>query len=246
VADVEDFKRYEFLKEQIESSEGWKIEAGTRNLGTSYYIFMSNYNQLKNGLELFDSKASSKLWAIKNRDKMDLFQTEIIRLFHNYLASVKSLVEHTRIIVREIHGSNEFSRECELKIKEIFGNSTLSHFIQDLRNYILHKGIPRIFARMKPRESMKSEVTSSIMLELSSLRSWDGWKAKSKEYLNDAKDDLNLYEIIVAYGSLVIDFYNWFLKRQEELFKEELEITQKIKDEYNKMVLKILPPLPDE
>jgi hypothetical protein len=34
--------------------------------------------------------------------------------------------------------------------------------------------------------------------------------------------------------------------RQEELYKGEFEQSQILKDEYNKIVLKILPPLPDE
>jgi hypothetical protein len=121
----------------------------------------------------------------------------------------------------------------------------LSHFMQDFRNYMLHKGIPIIASRMTPKEPIESGITSSIILDLSSLRSLGGWKAKSKQYLNSAEDDISLYEIIVAYGSLVIDFYNWLLRRQEELFRDKFEQTQKIKYEYNKLLLKILPPLPD-
>ena len=76
MANVEDFKKLESLRNQIALTEGWKLEMGIRNLGISHYIFMSNYNHLKNGLELFDSKAGLKLWDIKNRDKLDLFHTE--------------------------------------------------------------------------------------------------------------------------------------------------------------------------
>ncbi|MCX6681043.1 MAG: hypothetical protein NTX42_11875 [Methanothrix sp.] len=241
---VEDIETMEQLKKQIESSTGWKIEKGNRNLRVSHYIFMSNYNQLKNSLELFNRKeVSSNIWAIKNRDNLNQFQIEVIRLFHNYLASVKSLIDHTRIMVNEVYGNNDFSKEYILKIKDVFANSSLARFVQDLRNYILHKGIPVMLAQMKSKES---EETNSILLDLSSLRSWDGWKAKSKEYLNNAKDHINLYEIIVAYESLVINFFDWFQRRQNELYSEEFEQTQKIKDEYNKIVLKILPPLPDD
>jgi hypothetical protein len=85
MVDAEDIKKLEHLTEQIESSTGWKIEKGNRNLMISHYIFMSNYKKLKNSLELFNCKeVSSKIWAIKNRDKLNQFQIEIIRLFHNY------------------------------------------------------------------------------------------------------------------------------------------------------------------
>jgi hypothetical protein len=99
---AEDFERIELLKRQIESSQGWKIEMGIRDVERSRYIFMVNYNHLKKALEVFNSDVGLKLWDIRNRDKMDLFQMEIIRMFHNYLASVKSLVDHTRNIVKKL------------------------------------------------------------------------------------------------------------------------------------------------
>jgi hypothetical protein len=240
----EDFEKWTSLMNQIKLSDGWKIEMGIRDIRRSQYIFMSNYNHLKKYLEAFDSKAGFGLWGIKNRDKMDLFQMEIIRLFHNFLASVKSFVDHTRTIVDKVHGDNEFSKEYNSKKKEVFADSELSRFVQDLRNYMLHIEIPIVGARMTPKESMESEMTSSIILDLSTLKSWGGWKQKSKEYLHDAKSDINLHEIIVDYASIVIDFYNWFLRRQEELFKEELDQTQELKDEYNKIILKY--KFPDE
>jgi hypothetical protein len=239
---AEDFERIELLKRQIESSQGWKIEMGIRDVERSRYIFMVNYNHLKKALEVFNSDVGLKLWDIRNRDKMDLFQMEIIRMFHNYLASVKSLVDHTRNIVKEIHGNNEYSKEYHEKIEELFVNSKLSRFLQEFRNFILHNGIPIIGAQMTPNVSMDSKITSSIILDLSSLRSWSGWKAKSKEYLCEAKGDINMYEIIVAYESIITDFYNWFSRRQWELFQNELDQTQKIKDEYNKILLKYKLP----
>jgi hypothetical protein len=244
VASAEDFKELENLKKQLESTEGWKIEMGNKNLRISYYIFISNYTQLKANLELFDRKeVSSKIWAIKNRDKLKQFQIEVIRLFHNYLASVKSLVDHTRIMVKEVHGNKEFSKEYKLRIKDIFQESPISCFVQDMRNYILHKGIPIMLARTTFREVKGA---NSILLDLACLKLWDRWSAKSKEYLNSARGNIDLYEIIIAYGSLVINFYDWFQRRQIEVYTEELARSQKIKGEYNKLVLKIMPPLPDE
>jgi hypothetical protein len=242
MVDDENIRKIEQLTKKIESSEGWKIEMGTRNLGTSYYIFITNYDQLKKALELFD-RDEGNIWAIKNRDKFDLFQTEVIRLFHNYLSSVRSLVEHARIVVNEVHGNGKFLGEYKLKVKGMFGGSNLSYFMQDMRNYILHKGIPSMMAQKAFSGSIE---TNFIFLDLSALKAWNRWSKEGRKYLNSAKGNINLYEIIVNYGSLVIEFYNWFLKRQEQLYKMELEQTQKLKNEYNKIVLKIFPGLQDE
>jgi hypothetical protein len=239
MTDIEDIKRIEHLRKLIDSSEGWKIRSKTRNLEISYYIFMTNYNQLKNSLELFDRKeVSSKIWAIKNRDKLERFQIEVIRLFHNYLASVKSLVDHTNVMIDELYGNNEFLSEYNSKKKEVFINSPLSRFTQDLRNYILHKGIPLMLAR---KSFDGSNETNSILIDLASLKAWNGWKKEAKAYLDSAKGDINLREIIVAYGSLVIDFYKWFLERQEEIHKEEFGQLGELIKEYNKISRKIFP-----
>lgn len=70
MADIEDIKKMQSLLKQMNLSEGGKIEIKTRNLGTSYYVFRSNYNELKNALELFNRKeVRTEIWAIKNREK---------------------------------------------------------------------------------------------------------------------------------------------------------------------------------
>ena len=220
-------------------SEGGKIEIKTRNLGTSYYVFRSNYNELKNALELFNRKEVRKeIRAIKNREKLDLFQDEVIRFFHNYLAAAKSLVDHTRIVTKELYGSKEFFNEYNLRVKNTFGDSPLSHFVQDLRNYILHVGIPQMFAELAFDGSKE---TNSIFLDLPSLKTWDRWSPKGRDYLNSLKKKVNLYKVIVAYCSLVNDFYNWFLARQEELHVTEFAQFRKLRDEYNKISLKLFP-----
>jgi hypothetical protein len=239
VADIEDIKKMQSLFKQIESSEGWYIDNKTMNLSTSYYIFMSNYNKLKSALELFNRKeVRTKIWAIKNRDKLDLFQREVICLFHNYLAAAKSLVEHTRIVARELYEGKEFFNEYKSKVKNTFGDSTLSHFIQDFRNYILHVGIPQMMARLSFNGS---EETNSILLDLSNLKTWDGWSPKGRDYLDGLKKNVNLYEVITGYYSLVNDFYNWFLARQEELHVTEFAQFRELREEYNKLSFKLFP-----
>ena len=239
MADIEDIKKMESLFKQIESSEGWRIDNKTMNLSISYYIFMSNYNKLKSALELFNRKeVRTKIWAIKNRDKLNLFQKEIICLFHNYLAAAKSLVEHTRIVARELYEGKEFFNEYNLRVKNTFGDSALSHFVQDFRNYILHASIPQIMARLS---SNGSEETNSMLLDLSRLKTWDRWSPKGRDYLNGLEKNVNLYEVITAYCSLVNDFYNWFLARQEELHITEFTQLRKLREEYNKLSFKLFP-----
>ncbi len=236
---------YEDIQEvgrKIEDSKGWKISNKIDLLNISHYIFMGNYNQLKQGLELFQRKnIALKLWNIDNREKLTEFQTEVIRLLHNYLASVKSLVDHTRIIVRDLYEGEDFIQEYQKKVNECFLDWPLSCFTQDLRNYILHKGIPIVSASITFQDD--DEVDNNIYLNKSSLLLWDNWSKKSKEYLNILDKRVKLCDIVNEYSKKVIYFYIWFGEQQREIhsqeFKETEELQKKFKEilnEYDKKI----------
>jgi hypothetical protein len=131
------------LHEKIEQSQGWFINNKIGILGISYHIFINNYNELRTALMLFKNpEVSLQLMDQDHPEKLDQFQSEIIRFFHNFLASAKSLVEHTRILVRDLYLGSEFENNYNEKVNDEFTSSELTRFIQDLRNYILHKGLP--------------------------------------------------------------------------------------------------------
>jgi len=64
-----------------------------------------------------------------------MFQLEIVCLLHNYLASAKTLIDHTRILVEELYKNTDFWAEYEARKKETFIDSPLAQFVQNLRNY---------------------------------------------------------------------------------------------------------------
>ena len=67
---------------------------------------------------------------------------EVNRLFHNFLSSAKTLIEHTRIFMDTHFKNTSVNKEYTHKIKMEFSQDDLSRFIQDLRNYMLHQGLP--------------------------------------------------------------------------------------------------------
>src|SRR5436309_1126101 len=88
------------LMKQIETTEGWKVRQRILIHSISYHVFTGNYEELRRVLEAYHNPDFAlPLWAVSNRPKLDLFQKEIVRLLHNYVASAKTLVEHTRKFV---------------------------------------------------------------------------------------------------------------------------------------------------
>jgi len=131
---------------QIEATEGWKIRQRIARHAISYGIFMGNYDELKRALEAYHNPDFAlTLWSVSNRPKLDLFQTSIVRMLQNYVASAKSLVDHTRKFVRTYYTGTDFEKNYKEKVAQIFHNPFCA-FIMDLRDYILHNGLPQTSA----------------------------------------------------------------------------------------------------
>src|SRR6267143_1847756 len=130
------------LMKQLEATEGWKIRQRILFHSVSYRIFMGNYEELKNALEAYHNPDFAlPLWSVTNRPQLDLFQTSIVRMLQNYVASAKSLVDHTRKFVRTYYAGTDFEKNYDSKVDEVFHNLFCA-FIMDLRDYILHNGLP--------------------------------------------------------------------------------------------------------
>src|SRR5438552_4197577 len=100
------------LMKRIEATEGWKVQQRIRLHSVSYHIFMGNYEELKRALEAYHNPAFAlPLWSVSNRPRLDQFQTSVVRMLQNYVASAKSLVDHTRKFVREYYAGSEFEKK---------------------------------------------------------------------------------------------------------------------------------------
>lgn len=210
-------KENKTLPEPKKSYEEPSITPKIQLLWNTHYVFWANDQQLRKNLASFKEPGKAILiWH--DSDQLEMFQLHIVRLLHNYLASAKTLVEHTRILVEELYKDTGFWAEYEAKKKECFIDSPLAQFVQNLRNYTLHRALPFTSTTMKLATG--PDFDSFINLNLSHLRLWDGWSSKAKEFLNTSEEAIRLDEVTNGYTANVEEFYNWFKKRQQELHYE--------------------------
>lgn len=219
------------LIKQIEATEGSKILQRIKIHAISHHIFKGNYEELRRVLEKYhDPNFALQLWDMKNRSMLDLFQKEIVRMLHNYVASEKTLIEHTRKFVREHYSGMEFEREYDSKVKEIFSNPFCA-FMEDLRDFFLHNGLPLTSASVHFEKDRPLEF--QIKLDVASLRGWSGWDTKAKKFLETLGKDVVLDDLVNRYGSLVTGFYEWFARRLQGFHAKEFE-------EYNRLQKKFV------
>lgn len=218
----------------MHSSPGMKYYELLSSHLMSQEIFIGNYNQLKSLLEyIHDPRKSLPFSSSDNEEKERGIQTDIVRLFHNYVASAMTLVEHTRILKQNDSLKVEFRKEYQTKVDTIFANDPLSRFVQDMRNYFLHRGLP--LTGMQVSWNGKShQVDTRVFLDISKMRDWNGWHGSSKAYLAEAKDELTLLEIIESYTKKVQEFHLWFVEWYMNLHKTELDDFRRIQEQWNK------------
>lgn len=224
------------LMRRIKESEGervfWKMEA----LGATIFLFTQNRLELTNRLRQIETPDNhGKLFTVRNREVLRLFQKEIMRLLHNYLASAFTLVEHTRILTREIYHGQAFYHEYERKVTELLSDSPVAGFVQGLRNWMLHKGLLPVLVRLSDT-GPNGELVSSVVLNADDLKAWDKWDARGKRFLARSTSDPRLADLVDSYSSLVQGLHSWLEDRMLQMhaaaFQEVDELQKRLRALY--------------
>jgi len=200
-------------------------------------VFVPNWVEL---LTLFRRAASDENLAIELVQNVrassirDQFHAVITRSLHNYLASATTLVDHVRRLMRNRTGAiaEEFSR----RKAEVIKNPEIP-FMQDLRNFTLHRTLPFLGHRVSftqlntPEQKMESEVE----LGTAALLEWNVWSAASRQFLNSQSDAVAIRAVVKRHGRLLIDLNVWLCN---ELMRSiDLEEVNRLIVERNAIVM---------
>lgn len=210
------------LAKRRDKLEGTRIVDMIKNLALSQYILNRNYNDL---IEIFNYYQKDKeIWDIKNRPKLGALQKELLRLVHNYLASIYSLVEHTYVFRGKLN-NKEFENFCNEKINKLKTDISIT-FLKDLRVYTQHYKLPFLEASIsfKMINSKKREAISeqNLFLDKEQLLKWDRWSSISKSYLNKQDDKIDIKIVIQEHQKIIKNFYGLFYNKIAKLYEKEI------------------------
>lgn len=96
-----------------------------------------------------------------------------------------------------------FADEYDQQVGKRFRESSLPHFVEDLRNYALRNEL--LFALSELSFGVakdRLEVDCAIRLDASELRNWEEWSEKEREYLDVLDNKVKLEDIVDEYTSL--------------------------------------------
>ncbi|SRR6266545_6198129 len=106
---------------ELWSSPGGRVAFGIDALSATHRLLQRNAAELTDELASITGPRKMEEW--KSARKFDIaeiwgdrdpeeFHEEIVRLMHNFLAAVKTLVDHTRNLVRDLWGKDTTSRKA--------------------------------------------------------------------------------------------------------------------------------------
>jgi hypothetical protein len=212
------------MRTEIAASEGARLRRELSTLGRTFGVFSGNARELQDFLRKhMETAAVFELWNLDNREGFDRFLDEVDRLLHNYLASVASLRDHTRRVWGD-HGPNDtkLRAEYEQRKDESFASSPLARFVQQLRNYALHRRLPVAYGTLS--WTPETGEVARVVLDRDTLLEWDGWDALARQYLDDAPEQTVIIDLIDEYTQRVVELDEWvraaFVRGHEAAFAD--------------------------
>ena len=181
--------------------------------------FKGNYRELRKLLVIAEDPKIVFEWIKKAKNnKATEEHTELLRLFHNYLMSVMSLVDHTRKLMRKTYEDTELKCNYDSQVNMLFFECPMCKFVQDLRNYITHYGLPQSVLYLSVSDTPKS----SLILRVEKLKAWKKWNKLSKQFLNEQYEDISVLTLIDNHSQKILDHHAWLNYSLEEYHQNDL------------------------
>lgn len=193
--------------DSLEDHPAHKILIALLAYGASKDILSMNcFEVLRFAQEIESGRFSEMAMDPKRRFEYRDFENHLIRYLHNFLAAAKTLVDHTRNMMRsEIVSAAH--REAYQKQVELSFSDGLTRFIGDFRNYTLHYGIPHTVHSVSiPEEKWQ------VGIDLGKIKGWSGWTPKSREFIASQSEIIRLVWLVSSYQRKAMEFNTWLMQ----------------------------------
>src|SRR5262249_2764892 len=150
------------------------------------------------------------------------------RLLHNFVASALTVVDHTRVMYRELYSEANIFPEYQLEVDRRFVKDPLIQFVQKLRHLAQHVRLPDVSYIVS---GDMSDFGRRLLLRKSDLLEFSGWNAPAQKFLDSAPDEIDLADVVQKYQEKIRTFYKWMVTRQQEIHSSDIERVEKVQEE---------------
>ncbi|MEB0149251.1 hypothetical protein [Pseudomonas sp. CCC2.2] len=223
--------------QEIHESAGMRFLNQVKMRSFSLNIFQMNALELMEETQkIRDPDVGLFLMSHDNQEAGDQAHRELSRHIHNFVASSKTLVDHTRVFITENYANTEIQEKTNKEIEGTFLNSPVSKFVHDLRNYMLHKGLPNshmfLSGNNDPDNKRGMTFTTGIRFDTKSLLEYTRWTAPAKRYIEEAGEHIDIHQFTEQYLAIINKFHTWLDLLLSEHHKEDLVNLAKLQNLY--------------
>jgi len=198
-------------KAHLEALPGARFKEDLDALNRASYVFGTNGQELAGHVAQFVT--SEQLVSELGDD----YANELVRLLHNYLTSVSSLIDAQRVVVRHCWPEEKnpervvFQAEFDKRRADTFETDEAA-FVTRLRNYCTHYAIPLPGMGTSISWSQGGPVVhlNTLRLNRDKLLHWKDWGGPAKRYLSTQPEKFDLAPIIERYMAATRVFYAWY------------------------------------
>lgn len=219
------------LANKVEAHPGAKALSKISAISTMYDIYFNNLKEFEKHTQMLSS--GNGALSLRDRNIAKKQTIEALRLLHNVLAGIKSLVENERWLIRKWYADHAFEEEHKDKVKELFTSTELPKFLEEFRNYFLHQSYPSCSYEIVTESN---KIFSRFVINRDDMLS-SGWKwsGTSKNFLFNQEEKFEIIVLFKRYQSIVFSFYSWLESRILNIHNEEISDVRIMQKELNIM-----------
>ena len=214
-------------KAHLAALPGAAFKEDLEALNRASYVTGTNGNELVKHVTAFVESGRHV------NDLPDQYLNELVRLLHNYLTSVSSLIDAQRVVIRHRWPDKtdreriRFQADYDTHRRNTFASGE-AEFMTNLRNYCTHYAIPVPGLGTSISWSNGGPVVqlNTLQLEREKLLRWSNWSGPAKSYLTEQDERFDFAPIIERYSTATRKFYGWFWDQMNNAAaadKEELQ-----------------------
>jgi hypothetical protein len=111
----------------------WELRRKLDSFMFSLELLQRNYDELCSAIAIFERAQNPGFLALGEKWKRKAMLKEVMFLLHNYLASAKSLLDHSRVLYRDLYLGTNIFPEYKDEISARFTCDALVQFVHGLR-----------------------------------------------------------------------------------------------------------------
>lgn len=220
----------EVIEEKLYSLPGYDINTRLSAFINSTLLYQANAREIQSWYaKLNEPTAALILWNPENHSLLKQTNLEMQRRFSNFLMSTFAARDHWYAIRDEYYKDTEILEKINILSEMTFSNNGLTAFMQDFRNYVVHKGYPKVSQQLS---FGGNKVANDILFDREQLLKFKKWTSTSKRYIKNIQKSVRLIDIVNEYSNILDTYYNKVIELLIDYHRTDLKELKNYKEKY--------------